>query len=136
MHRREFLATGAAAALGAAFPRSAFAIAPFAPKPDVWRKYEITTRAEIAKPSGKVQAWLPLPAVNEPDWMRPLGNEWTTNASTANVKRDPKYGAEMLHVQWDGEPAPVAEVVSRFATRDRAVDLAKPGAVRQLSAAE
>ena len=34
----------------------------------------------------------------------------------------------MLHVEWaDGEPAPAVDVVSRFATRDRAIDLVAEG---------
>jgi transglutaminase-like putative cysteine protease len=137
MRRREFLRTGAALAVGAALPRVAFADTPFAPKPEAWRKFEITTRVEIVKPSGKVQAWVPLPAVDERDWMQPLGNEWKTNAQSAVPQRDAKYGAQMLHVEWaDGEPAPVVDVVSRFTTRDRAIDLTRPGAVPPLSEAE
>src|SRR6266404_5832448 len=137
MIRREFLRSGAALTVMAALPRGAFADAPFTPKPDAWRKFEITTRVEIVNPSGKVQVWLPLPAVAEPDWTQPLGNEWTSNAKSAVLKRDAKYGAQMLHVEWaDGERAPVAEVMSRIATRDRAVDLSKRGASSQLSDGE
>ena len=62
MIRREFLRSGAALTVMAALPRGAFADAPFTPKPDAWRKFEITTRVEIVNPSGKVQVWLPLPA--------------------------------------------------------------------------
>src|SRR5882724_741918 len=134
MHRREFLQSSAAFAAVAAWPHGAFADTEFAPRPDAWRKFEITTRVEIPNPSGKVQAWLPLPAVAEPDWTQPLGNEWTSDAKSAELKRDAKYGAQMLHVEWaDGERAPVVEVVSRIATRDRAVDLSKRGASPQLS---
>src|SRR5258708_22359056 len=69
--------------------------------------------------------------------IQPLGNEWTTNAKSAVLKSEVKYGAQMLHVEWaDGERAPVVEVVSRIATRDRAVDLSKRGAVPQLSDGE
>jgi transglutaminase-like putative cysteine protease len=134
MLRREFLRSGAALTVMAALPRGAFGNTPFAPKPDAWRKFEVTTRIEIVKPSGKTQAWLPLPAVAEADWTHPLGNEWTTNAKSAVLKRNEKYGAQMLHAEWaDGEPAPVLEVVSRVETRDRGVDLSKKGTVRQLS---
>jgi transglutaminase-like putative cysteine protease len=137
MIRREFLRSGAALTVIAALPRGAFADTLFTPKPDAWRKFEVTTRVEIVKPSGKAQVWLPLPGVAEPDWMQPLGNEWTTNAKSAVLKREVKYGAQMLHVEWaDGEPAPVVELVSRIATRDRAVDLSKRGAVPQLSDGE
>jgi transglutaminase-like putative cysteine protease len=137
MIRREFLRSGAALTVIAALPRGAFADTLFTPKPDAWRKFEVTTRVEIVKPSAKAQVWLPLPGVAEPDWMQPLGNEWTTNAKSAVLKREVKYGAQMLHVEWaDGEPAPVVELVSRIATRDRAVDLSKRGAVPQLSDGE
>ena len=124
MRRREFLQSGAASAVAAALPSNAFADTPFVPKPGPWRKFEVTTSVEIVRPSEKAQAWLPLPAVDEPDWTQPLGNEWTTNAKSAALKRDPKYGARMLHLEWaDGERAPAAQVVSRIATRDRAVGL-------------
>src|ERR1700730_177356 len=137
MIRREFLRSGAALTVFAALQRFVFADTFFTPKPDAWRKFEVTSRIEIVKPSGKAQVWLPLPAVAEPDWIQPLGNEWTTNAKSAVLKREVKYGAQMLHVEWaDGERAPVVEVVSRIATRDRAVDLSKRGAVPQLSDGE
>jgi len=95
------------------------------------------TRLEIAKPAGQVQAWIPLPAFSAEDWFKPAGSTWTTNATTAEIKRDAKYNAEMLHVVWGAdEKAPVVEVTSKFATRDRAVDLSKPGNVAALSAAD
>jgi transglutaminase-like putative cysteine protease len=138
MLRREFLGSSAALMVAGALPRSAFAAAPFAPQPGAWRKFEITTRVEIVAPSaGKAQAWLPLPAVAEPNWTQPLANEWTTNAKSAVLERDVKYGAQMLHVAWvDGGPTPTVEVVSRIATRDRAADLSKRGSVLPLSDTE
>jgi transglutaminase-like putative cysteine protease len=137
MMRREFLRGGVALTALAALPRGALADTPFTPRPDAWRKFEVTTRVEIVKPAGKVQVWVPLPAVAEPAWTQPLGNEWTSNAKSAELKRDAKYGAELLHVEWaDGVGAPIVEVVSRIATRDRAVDLSKRGSVAPLSADE
>ena len=136
MHRRQFLQAGAAVSLAAALPRVANAQA-FAPKPETWRSFQVVTRIEIAKPQGKMQAWIPLPSVDEPDWTRPAGNSWTTNAKAATVVRDPKYGAQMLHVAWaEGEAAPVVEVTSKFTGRDRAVDLTKPGQPTALSDAD
>ena len=76
---------------------------------------------------------MPLPLTTKTDWHNPLGNKWTGNASQMKVVTDGKYGAEMLYAEWkDGEKAPVVEVTSRFATRDRAVDLwRKPGECAQ-----
>jgi transglutaminase-like putative cysteine protease len=127
--RRDFLKAGAALSVAAALPGAvARGETAFAPTPGAWRTFELVTRVEIAQPAGSVQAWVPVPAVDEPDWFRPMGSEWKTNAATAAIARDPKYGAEMVYAQWPaGDAAPVVEVVSRFATRDRAVDLMAPG---------
>src|ERR1700676_4502137 len=109
--RRELLKSGAALSMVAAFPNVALAQSVFAPAPGAWRTFQIVTRLEIAKPDGEMQAWVPLPSVNEADWSRPGGSTWKTNATTAEVKLDSKYGAEMLHVEWaDAEKAPVVEV--------------------------
>ena len=122
--RREVLRTGAAVAAATMLPRAASAQATFAPTPGAWRSFQTVTRLEIGKAAGQVQAWVPLPAFSEPEWFRPAGSTWTTNAKLAEIKRDAKYGAEFLHVAWsDDEKAPLVEVTSKFATRDRAIDL-------------
>jgi transglutaminase-like putative cysteine protease len=134
MLRREFLRGGAALTVLAGLPPGAGADTSFAPKPDAWRRFEVTTQVEIVKPSGKAQAWLPLAAVAEPDWTQPLSAEWKTNAKSAVLKRDAKYGVQLLHLEWaEGEQTPVAETVSQVATRDRAVDLSNRGTVPPLS---
>ena len=136
INRRQVLkAGGALAAAATTLPSMARAQATFAPTPGAWRNFQTVTRLEIAKPAGEVQAWIPLPAFSAEDWFKPAGSTWTTNAKTAEIKRDAKYNAEMLHVAWAAdEKAPVVEVTSKFATRDRAVDLSKPGNVPALSA--
>src|SRR6266446_1220043 len=137
LNRRDFLNAGISASLLAALPRSATAQQPFAPRPDQWRKFEMIPRVELVKAQGTAsQAWIPVPAVNDPEWVRPAQNTWQTSASSAALERDPKYGAEMLHLQWDGHEVPTVEITSRFATRDRAVDVTKMGEVAPLSAAE
>src|SRR6516164_5039219 len=126
LNRRDFFNAGISASFFAMLPGSAWAQRSFSPQPDIWRNFEIATRIELAGAQDVSQAWIPLPAVNEPDWIKPLGNSWQTNARSAAVARDPKYGAEMVHVEWAVGEAPVVEVTSRFATRDRGMDLAKP----------
>ena len=134
--RRELLKAGIAVSAAMVLPNAGRAEAGFAPRPGAWRAFQVLTRLEIVKTDGKTQAWIPVPAVNEPDWFKSLGSAWTSNGRAALV-REPKYGAEMLHVQWtDGEKSPVVEVTSRIATRDRAIDLKKPGRLTPLSAAE
>ncbi len=134
--RRELVKAGLAVSAAAALPYASPAEAGFTPQPGAWRTFQVLTRLEIVKPVGKTQAWIPVPAVNEPGWFKSLGSAWTSNGRAA-LAREPTYGAEMLHVEWpEGERSPVIEVTSRIATRDRAVDLAKPGRPAPLSAAE
>ena len=133
LDRRTLLKAGAAVTLTAGLPR--FASAAFDPQPGAWRTFDVVTKLEIAKPEGKTQAWVPVPTVNEADWFKSLGSQWTTNGH-ASLKRDAKYGAEFVHVEWkDGEAAPAITVTSKIATRDRAVDLGKSGNAK-LTAAE
>jgi transglutaminase-like putative cysteine protease len=137
MNRREVLKTGAAVAVASTLPETAFAQSAFAPAPGAWRTFQTVTRLEIAKPGGAMQAWVPLPAFNAPDWFRPGGSTWKASSGIAEIKRDLKYGAEFLHVVWaDGDASPTVEVTSRFATRERAVDLSKPAGVPALPADE
>jgi len=136
MNRRDMLKAAGALAAASALPTATLAQSTFAPKPGAWRNFQTMTRIEISKPAGVVQAWVPLPAVSEPDWFRPGGSTWTTNGA-AQIKRDARYGAEFLHVIWDdGDQASVVEVTSKFQTRDRALDLSTPDRTLVLSAAD
>ncbi len=132
--RRDFLKTGAALAAVVTLPSRSRGETVFAPTPGAWRTFELVTRVEIAQAADPVQVWVPLPAVNEPDWFKPMGSTWTANAASAAIALDPKYGSEMLHAEWPADgPAPVIEITSRFATRDRAIDLTAPGNPPKLS---
>jgi transglutaminase-like putative cysteine protease len=135
VHRRSFLRAGAATAALSALPRIAFAQQlPFDPRPGAWRTFEITTRVEILKPEGASRAWIPLPSV-ESDYQKVMGNSWSGNASVRKAT-DPKYGAGMAVAEWGaGEKAPVVEVTSTFATRNRAVDFSKRDPSIKLDAA-
>jgi transglutaminase-like putative cysteine protease len=137
MNRREVLKAGGALTAASVLPAAALAQAVFAPTPGAWRNFQTVTRLEIANAGGAMQAWVPLPAFSADDWFRPAGSTWKTSSGTAEIKRDAKYGAEFLHVAWaSGDAAPSVEVTSRFATRDRAIDLSTPGRAPALPADE
>lgn len=133
--RRDMLKAGASMMAIAALPRLAQAQSGFAPKPGAWRQFEITTRLEIAWPDGKIQAWIPVPSVNEADWFRSAASTWTTNGN-ASLKRDAKYNAGFVHAAWEGNQNPVIEVISRIQTQDHNVDLARPRKAAALTDAE
>jgi transglutaminase-like putative cysteine protease len=125
MHRRSFLQAGAAASLLGSLPRlSGAQQRPFDPQPGPWRTFEITTRVELQWPEGVSRAWVPIPSVEGP-YQKLIGNAWSGNGS-ARIVSDGKYGAGMVMAEWNpSEKNPVIEVVSQFATRNRAVDFGK-----------
>jgi transglutaminase-like putative cysteine protease len=129
MNRRVFLQAGIGAAAGAVGAwsrpgRSAAATMEGAR----WRAFEVVARAEVASPTGPTRVWLPLPLMPDTDYHKSLGQTWTGNATVSRVYRDEKYGAAIFFAEWPaGETAPVVEVTSRFATRDRLVDVTRPG---------
>jgi transglutaminase-like putative cysteine protease len=124
MKRRTFLQSAAASAL-TAFTPLVRAQSVFEPRPGDWRAYEVITRVELK--GGPARAWIPLPSIYDPDWIRPGANEWIGNARTVRVGGDAAGDAQMVVAEWDAGSAPaVVQVTSRVATRDRAVALDKP----------
>ena len=130
--RRDLLTSAAALTVVSAFPSRSKADTAFIAKPGSWRTFETVTRFEIVKPAGKVQAWIPLPSVDEAEWFKPGESTWVAANADAEIAIDAKSGAKMLHAAWpEGASSPVVEVTSRFSTRDRSVDLAaKPAAIK------
>lgn len=122
MRRRDFLAASAAAAALIAVPRPGRAAVVFDPQPGPWRAFAVTNRLDVRRDGagGLVQAWVPLPSIEEPDWMLPEGDDWSGNATTAEVYTDPASGAKLLHATFAADVAdPSLVVTSRFRTRDR-----------------
>src|SRR5437660_1294502 len=121
MDRRSFLkSTGAAVAVGSLPLGRASAQAG-------WRTFEVTTRVELSLPEGDSKVWLPLPLAGDSNWQQSFDSGWKGNASRAFIARDGKYGVAMLYAEWPArEASPLIEVTSRFATRDRTVDLSRP----------
>src|SRR5690349_23763581 len=120
MNRRDMLKAGVAAgALGLA-PRLASAQAAYTPMPKGWRTYAVVARIEPA--AGAAKAWIPLPTFEAADWQRPGNVSWTGNAKVAERVKDPKYGAEMLRVEWAADQqTPVIEVTAQVQIQDRSV---------------
>ncbi|RUM97099.1 transglutaminase [Pseudaminobacter arsenicus] len=137
INRRDFLAGATACSTAALIlPGIAGATARFDPQPGEWRSFRITTRLEIPKADGAVQAWVPLPALEDGGWILPVGDKWTGNEAAAEIVTDPKYGAKLLHARFAGDQPSTIEVESRFKTRDRAATLNASGKAAPLSDAE
>lgn len=135
MNRRDMLKAGVAAgALGLA-PRFASAQGTtYAPTPKGWRNFVLTTRVEPT--GGANKAWIPLPTFEAADWQRPGNVTWTGNARVAERYRDPKYGAEMLRVEWSADQqSPAIEIVAQVQAQSRSVTPGR-GSAAPLSDAE
>lgn len=126
MDRREFLKQGLTASAGLAFsglPNFAVAANTNDAK---WRTFEVTSTVEAKDPVGAVRAWVPLPLMKETDYFKRQGDKWNGNFKSARLIETDKVGTGLVFAEWQpGEKAPLLEVTSRFATRDRSVDMTK-----------
>ncbi|BDG10012.1 transglutaminase-like domain-containing protein [Anaeromyxobacter paludicola] len=135
MDRRDFLRLTGAVTAGLALPNplsAARAEAPAgpAPRPSApprWRTFEVTTRVEVLKAAGATRVWLPTPLTRDTPFQRSLGNAWKAEGGTVAQWIDPVYGAGVVWAEFPAGAQPVVELTSRFATRDVAVDLSRPG---------
>ena len=135
MNRRDMFKAGIAAGAVGLAPRLASAQATFAPVPKGWRTFVLTARVEPQ--NGTTKAWIPLPTFEAADWQRPGNVTWTGNARVAERVRDPKYGAEMLRVEWaSDQQSPAIEVAAQVQTQNRAVRVGLAQSVIPLTEAE
>jgi transglutaminase-like putative cysteine protease len=120
MNRRDILKAGVAASVLGLAPRLASAQATYTPIPKGWRSYALTMRIEPT--AGATKAWIPLPTFEAADWQRPGNVTWAGNAKLTERVRDPKYGAEMLRVEWAADQqSPLVEVTAHVQAQDRAL---------------
>src|SRR5262245_2771380 len=130
VHRRAFLKAGCALstmAMISALPRLTRAAPDIAEK---WRGFEVTTQVEILKPAGVTWVWLPMLLIEEIPYQKVLGNTWKADGATVSAIQDPKFGAMYVFAEWpEAVQNPTLTLTSRVATRDRTVDVTKPGTV-------
>ena len=140
MQRRHFLHSACAASAAVAVPRVAHALPmldPFAPLPDRWRTFELTTSIQLSGAKGAAQAWIPVPSITQGTWIKPQASHWKTNAATVKLLRDPASGTALVYAAWPANAAtPVIEIVGRVATRDRTTDFKKPAGAPDLLPAD
>ncbi len=129
MNRRRFLKTGAVApALAAGSFLPGFIGEVLAQANPAWRLFEVTTRVEVLKPVGATRVWLPVPLISDTDYQKSLGNQWNAEAGKAAFSQDARSNMGIVSAEWSAGAKPVLTLSSRFATRDRAMDLTKVSA--------
>lgn len=127
MKRREFLKQGLTVSAGLALggmPR--FVRLAEANETGKWRTFEVITRVEVLDPVGAVRVWVPVPLTSNTDYFKREADKWSGNFKAARAVQYDRYGTGLMFAEWGaGEKSPVLEVVSRFTTRDRQIDLTK-----------
>jgi transglutaminase-like putative cysteine protease len=123
MDRREFLRTAglsiASVQLGLVGAKAAEATE------SSWQSFEITTHIEVLKPSGVTRIWIPLPSPLATEFQRPLGNQIDCPAGVARTVIDQARALAFASCEISGGRTPGLTVVSRAATRNRSVDIAR-----------
>src|SRR6476620_870089 len=117
MDRRTFLQAGAAVAASSLLPIARAA-------EQGWRTFEVTTRVELVG-GGPSRVWVPVPTVNTA-YQKVISNQFKSEGGQARIVQDPRYGAGILFSEFKPSDTPVVELVSRFSTRDRAVNIGQP----------
>jgi transglutaminase-like putative cysteine protease len=131
MDRRDFLRLAGAASAGIALPGAvSSAFASTGSPANGWRLFEVTTRVEILKPAGTTRVWVPTPLLQDAPYQKSLGNSWQAQGGAAGLGADAKFGAGFVWAEFPTGTRPVLSHTARFATRDVAVDLSKPGNAR------
>jgi transglutaminase-like putative cysteine protease len=88
----------------------------------------VTTSVEVLKPRGATRVWLPVPLTADTDYQKGLGNTWAAEGGAVRYTQDPRYRAGIVAAEFpETAQKPTLRLVSRFATRDRAVDLSVKG---------
>jgi len=129
MDRRDFLRCTGLASAGLTFSTHPLLAAAQASASDRWRVFEVTTRVEVLKPQGMTRVWVPMPLTVDTSYHKSLGTTFNAEGGTASASGDPGYALGIVSAQWQDGIKPALTVTSRFATRDAAVDLSKPGKV-------
>jgi transglutaminase-like putative cysteine protease len=130
MDRREFLRVTGIASTSIMYPTLAPPAFAQSTTGENWRVYEVTTQVEVLKPLGITRVWVPTPLTQDTPFHKTLGNEFKAEGGTSGIVMEGKYGAGMVWAEWPDGVKPVLTHTSRFATRDYAVDLSRPGSAK------
>ena len=126
MDRRAFIKTSVA--LPAAVSISGLSRIGAASTPGPWRVFEVTSTAEILQPAGVTRVWLPVPLTADTPYQKSLGNSWSAEAGNISYSQDAKDSMGIVHAEFpESAKNPKLVLVSRFATRDYAVDASVRG---------
>ena len=126
MKRRDFLRATGIACASLAFPKVERLFAESSPSNN-WRTFEVTTRAEILKPSGVTRVWVPSALTVNTPFQKTLANKFNAEGGTAEMVESKGDGLGIVSATFPAGVKPVLTLTSRVATRNYTVDLNIPG---------
>jgi transglutaminase-like putative cysteine protease len=135
MHRRDFLRSAGVVSASLAFPKAARLLA-LGEAPGGWRTFEVTTRAEVLKPSGTTLVWLPAALIRETPYQKTLANEFRVEGGTADLVERKADALGMVSAKFAPGVKPVLTLTSRVSTKNNAVDLSAPSKTVKADRAE
>jgi transglutaminase-like putative cysteine protease len=135
MNRRDFLRSAGVVSASLALPKTGRLFAQGATS-GTWRTFEVTTRAEVLKPSGTTLVWLPAALISETPFQRTLANRFSAEGGTAEIVESKDDALGIIAAKFPAGVRPVLTLTSRIATKDWAVDLSAPGKAPKADRAE
>jgi len=126
MRRRDFLRSTSMVCAGLALPNMGRLFAERS-QSDTWRTFEVTTRAEILKPSGVTRVWLPAALTINTPFQKMFSNKFSAEGGAAEMVESRADGLGIVTATFPAGVKPVLTLTSRVATRNYTVDLSAPG---------
>jgi transglutaminase-like putative cysteine protease len=135
MNRREFIRSTSLAFASLTLSRAELSFAQH-PRSDDWRRFEVTTRAEVLKPAGETKVWLPAALIQNTSFQRTKSNQFSGDGGNARLVESRLGGLGIVVATFPPGVTPVLTLTSQVALKNYSVDLSKPGQVRPLRGAE
>jgi len=136
MNRRDFLRSTSLTLAGLTLTNAELSFAQQQPS-DGWRTFEVTTHAEVLKPSGETKVWLPAALVRSTPFQKTTANRFGAEGGEARmVESNNPADLGIVVARFPSGAKPVLMLTSQVSLKSYSVDLSKPGNARPASTAE
>jgi transglutaminase-like putative cysteine protease len=122
MNRRDFLRSTGIVSASLAFAKAGRVFAADTTV-DHWRTFEVTTRAEVLKPSGTTRIWLPAPLISQSPFQKTLSKTFHAEGGTAKTTDNNSDALGIIVAEFPSGVQPVLTLTSRVTTKTYVVDL-------------
>ena len=125
MNRRNFLQSGSIVSVSLAFAKAGRLFSEVTTL-DRWRTFQVTTRVEVLKTSGKTRVWVPAALISETPFQKTLANTVSCEGGTAKLVESKGDALGIIAAEFPSGVRPILNLTSRIATKNYAVDLSAP----------